>query len=188
MADDDRIVQRLAEELRQESPLDAAMDQRVMDLIEHHGRVGQRARLVARVRDWLLEPRTLQLSPLSGLGYALLLLALFTGAASQVMRTTKASVDSETTEPQWVRFVFTAPGAARVSLVGDFNDWDDSATPLHRTMADGVWTVSVPLDAGRHEYAFVVDGNEWKPDPAAPLAPRSDFGAPNSVVTVAERL
>lgn len=189
MTDHDPVVRRLAEELRREAPLDAAMDQRVMELIRHHGPVRHRAGLMARVRDWLLEPRTLQLSPLSGFGFAMVLLALVAGGVSLAGRAAKAPLrESVAAEPQWVRFVFMAPGAARVSLVGDFNGWDDSATPLHPTTADGVWTVSVPLDAGRHEYAFVVDGTEWQPDPAAPLAPRGDFGAPNSVVTVAERL
>jgi hypothetical protein len=189
MADDDRAARRIAEELRREPPLDEAMDHRVMALIRGHGPVAPRAGRVARLRDWLLQPRTVQISPLSALGFAVVLLVLIAAGVSHMGPAVLSPVaDGTTAEPQWVRFVFTAPGAARVSLVGDFNDWDAAATPLHPTMADGVWTVSVPLDAGRHEYAFVIDGDEWKPDPSAPLAARSDFGAPNSVVTVAEQL
>ena len=83
-----------------------------------------------------------------------------------------------------VRFVIAAPGASTVSLVGDFNAWNVRATPLEATEKEGVWTVTVPLPAGRHEYAFVVDGVRWLPDPNAPPAGTADFGPANSVVTV----
>ena len=83
-----------------------------------------------------------------------------------------------------VRFVVSAPGASTVALVGDFNAWNVGATPLVATESDGVWTVTVPLPAGRHEYAFVVDGARWLPDPNAPPSGTSDFGPANSVITV----
>ena len=83
-----------------------------------------------------------------------------------------------------VRFELAASGAARVTLVGDFNGWDRHATPMRRTQAQGVWTVSVPLSRGRHAYAFVVDGVRWMADPAAPLAPDDGFGGVNSVIIV----
>ena len=65
------------------------------------------------------------------------------------------------------QFVLVAPRAASVALVGDFNDWDPGRTPLHPA-ATGVWSVNVPLQPGQHQYAFVVDGKDWRPDPAAP--------------------
>jgi 1,4-alpha-glucan branching enzyme len=86
---------------------------------------------------------------------------------------------------QTVQFVFRAPSAHRVALVGDFNDWDSEATPL-RPAAGGLWTVTVPLTAGRYTYTFVVDGERWMADPAAPPAPPDDFGRPGSVVTIGE--
>lgn len=86
-----------------------------------------------------------------------------------------------------VRFVVRAPGARQVSLVGDFNDWNQEATPLAQESAPGVWTVEIPLASGRHEYAFVVDGSAWLPDPAAPQVADADFGRPNSVILVSSR-
>jgi hypothetical protein len=83
-----------------------------------------------------------------------------------------------------VRFVIEAPGASTVALVGDFNAWNVGATPLEATEREGIWTVTVPLPAGRHEYAFVVDGVRWMSDPKAPRAGTADFGPANSVVTV----
>jgi hypothetical protein len=79
-----------------------------------------------------------------------------------------------------VRFVFASPRAARVSVVGDFNQWNPTAMPLHR-LNDGTWIIDVPLVAGRYAYAFVVDGR-IEVDPAAPRA-GGDFGE-NSVVMV----
>lgn len=86
-----------------------------------------------------------------------------------------------------VRFVIEAPGASTVALVGDFNAWNVGATPLEATEREGIWTVTVPLPAGRHEYAFVVDGVRWMPDPNAPRAGTADFGPANSVVTVTDQ-
>jgi len=85
-----------------------------------------------------------------------------------------------TTTP--IQFVLVAPDAASVSLVGDFNHWDSAAMPL-REGADGVWSVVVPLARGAFTYSFVVDGDEWRADPAAPAAP-ADFGRPSSVLYV----
>jgi 1,4-alpha-glucan branching enzyme len=86
-----------------------------------------------------------------------------------------------------VEFVLTAPEASQVMLVGDFNGWSPGATPLRASQRGGIWSVTVPLTPGRHEYAFLVDGKQWLPDPRAPRAPADDFGVPNSVLTVPER-
>ena len=83
-----------------------------------------------------------------------------------------------------VQFALPVPAAHEVVIVGDFNHWDTHATPLRRTPS-GTWRATVRLKPGAHVYSFVVDGTRWVPDPAAPLAPGTDFGAPNSLVTVA---
>jgi 1,4-alpha-glucan branching enzyme len=83
-----------------------------------------------------------------------------------------------------VHFAMVAPDAREVALVGDFNGWSPSVTPLRRATANGTWWVAVPLRAGRYTYAFLLDGRLWVPDPAAPLAPEDGFGRRNSVVVV----
>lgn len=82
-----------------------------------------------------------------------------------------------------VRFVLTVPDAHTVGVAGTFNQWDAQATPLVRTSSPGVWTATIPLPAGQHQYAFVVDGVRWVPDPAAP-AVDDGFGRRNSVLTL----
>lgn len=86
-----------------------------------------------------------------------------------------------------VTFALRAPGASRVSVVGDFNGWDPVASPLRREATSDVWTASLPIEDGLHTYAFVIDGQEWRADPAAPLAPASAYGANSSLLVVGEK-
>ena len=81
-----------------------------------------------------------------------------------------------------VRFVFVGQ-AKSVALVGDFNRWGAEPTPLRISGANGAWTASVPVPSGRHEYAFIVDGERWVADPSAPTS-ADEFDTPSSVITV----
>ena len=54
-------------------------------------------------------------------------------------------------------FTLKAPSASSVFLRGDFNNWSATATPMKKD-ANGEWSVTVPLKAGRHAYKFLVDG------------------------------
>ena len=50
-------------------------------------------------------------------------------------------------------------------MAGTFNDWEPSAHPMEEGAA-GEWVLAVPLEPGRYEYKFIVDG-VWCCDPAA---------------------
>lgn len=67
-----------------------------------------------------------------------------------------------------VEFRHKAPRAKSVELVGDFNAWEPGVLRMSRG-ADGVWSVSLPLPAGRHKYLFLTDG-EPRVDPGAETA------------------
>jgi hypothetical protein len=84
-----------------------------------------------------------------------------------------------------IQFVLVAPGARRVAVVGDFNDWNPAAAPL--SAAGGVWSGQLDVPVGRHDYAFVVDGERWVRDPNAPQAPADEFGTGYSVLVVGDR-
>jgi hypothetical protein len=103
---------------------------------------------------------------------------------SQSTNSTRGLAGSTDVAQRPVEFVFVAPAARNVSLVGDFNGWDARATPMRRTDGRTTWSVAVQLPAGRHVYAFVVDGDAWVADPQAPLAPEQWYGQRNSVVVV----
>ena len=185
---DDLMIARVARELRKPERIDPAFDQRVMAEI-HAGRSATAGRSAWR---WLVRPRSFQLSPLGGFALAGTMAAVMVLAVSRVDGPTGADsvatvspLVAPVSQVQTVQFVLRAPSAHRVALVGDFNDWDSEATPL-RPAAGGLWTVTVPLTAGRYTYTFVVDGERWMADPAAPPAPPDDFGRPGSVVTIGE--
>ena len=81
-----------------------------------------------------------------------------------------------------INFTCIAPGAKRVTLVGDFNDWDPNAHPLkHRV--DGSWGLQVTLGHGHHHYLFLVDG---KPtiDPRAQGIARNEQNEKVSLLSV----
>ncbi len=81
-----------------------------------------------------------------------------------------------------VLFTYIAPDARTVHLAGDFNGWDATALPLIKG-DDGVWSVTVALPPGEHEYKFVVD-DQWLEDPDNPRRRSDPFGGYNSVVTI----
>jgi 1,4-alpha-glucan branching enzyme len=82
-----------------------------------------------------------------------------------------------------IAFAVDAGAASRVSLVGDFNNWDRSGTPMTRDQG-GAWHASVALPVGIYRYAFLVDDARWIVDPAETALVDHDFGEPTSVVTV----
>jgi hypothetical protein len=83
-----------------------------------------------------------------------------------------------------VQFVLVAPGARSVAVVGDFNNWGLNDTALVAENHDGVWSVSAPVRAGVHRYAFLVDGKQYVADPTAPRSSGDDFGMPSSALVV----
>jgi hypothetical protein len=146
----------------------------------------ERVMAAVRAERWASRAGWRRLALAAGIG-ALMLGSGLVGRMT-APRNDSASIAGATAAPnlagQSVEFVVSAPGASRVTLAGDFNAWSTTATPLRATGEDGVWSVTIPLSAGRHEYAFVVDGERWLPDPTAPRAQGGDYGPPNSVVTV----
>jgi 1,4-alpha-glucan branching enzyme len=85
-----------------------------------------------------------------------------------------------------VTFMLVADSATEVTLVGDFNNWNPQGTQLRRR--GGVWSAVVQLTPGSYNYAFLIDGRRWLPDPNAPLSAAEDFGRPSSVLFVSRRL
>jgi hypothetical protein len=182
-------VEWIAREARRPVVVDAGARDRVMaavraEPIPHRSfvhRVGQAFQRFA-------EPRALTVSPAwsSLLAAGLVGMGIFAGAeaTNRDGRATAgqphgAAVSKLPVSDTFVKFSFVAPAAKHVFLVGDFNDWDVSKTPMAE--AGGTWSVVVPMTAGRHQYSFVVDGKSWSNDPSAPSAPDDGFGHTNSV-------
>ena len=66
-------------------------------------------------------------------------------------------------------------GANEISVVGEFNDWNQEATPMKKTKA-GKFSATVELESGReYQFRYLVDGENWENDWAA------DAYVPNNV-------
>ena len=167
--------------------LSAAFETRVM------AEVRRRARSpIRRVWRGLVEPRDIELR-LRVRPWVVWGAALATAAAVALLLTRPPQA-SEGARPMrvaagdsvYVRFVLYAPTARRVAVAGTFNQWDQTASPLARVGAGGVWAITLALPQGHHQYAFVVDGAQWVPDPAGPGVD-DGFGRRNSMVAVTAR-
>jgi len=83
-----------------------------------------------------------------------------------------------------VQFDLYAPEAGRVELVGDFTAWESDRILLEGPDAAGRWIVHVELPAGRYEYLFLVDGQQWVTDPLAYAHRPDGFGNQNAVMNL----
>jgi hypothetical protein len=187
------FIERVADHLRSPERLDPSFDARLMDKVRieadqlRAGRMG--------TASWWRTKRVVRFSPLGAIALAAgvsMFVALSTVAVgSRVQSQSDApravsAVGSKLAASDTVnliRFVFVDSHAQSVELVGDFNEWTKGATQLKPSGAPGVWAVSVALPAGRHEYAFIINGTRWIADPLATKS-SDDFGTESSVIQV----
>lgn len=148
-------------------------------------------------RDWassLWAPRTLQWNLASAVAVTCLVLLVVGGIVSGRLTSapgqsapgaanapTSAGLAAPSTT--LVRLVILQPGARTVQLAGDFNGWNPARTSLEQ-ISDGAWAVTIPLEPGRYEYMFVVDGVRWIADPFAAELNDDGFGSRNAVLDV----
>ena len=193
----DPFIEEIAGELKRPVRFDSTFESRVMAAIDPSVSNSMKR---TRSTPWLLRPRILYVSPLAGLAVAAGLVAIIT---MSVLRTKPNDVATNTGADTSLGFPaplarnvsYPAPpisvsapftyidrNAKSVYVVGNFNDWDATKTPL-KLSADSVWAGNLVLLPGRYEYQLVVDG-KWIADPGAQQTAASEFGAANSVLIV----
>jgi 1,4-alpha-glucan branching enzyme len=86
-----------------------------------------------------------------------------------------------------VHFAVWAPNAKRVSVVGDFNDWDGRRHPMRLRRDTGVWEIFIPdLGSGRlYKYEIIGAQGVRLPLKADPFAFRSELRPSTASVTAA---
>lgn len=78
---------------------------------------------------------------------------------------------------------FYAPQAKKVSLAGNFNDWN-TRTLSAKKDTRGNWAVKVSdLKPGKYEYKFFVDGS-WVNDPLCTNRVYNNFGTQNCILEI----
>ncbi|HXC25282.1 MAG TPA: isoamylase early set domain-containing protein [Gemmatimonadaceae bacterium] len=192
----DEVIRHAAARLRVPLPIDSGFDARVMTAVRAEARVAKAGSGHRVVRGWWTGVALASVAALVLLAVRSQIGSFHTGTPNPSTRglpTTGATASTITATQgrpglQRVRFEFVTPevgNVRRVTIVGSFNGWNTSVTPL-RSLGRGRWATEVPLSPGRYTYQFVINGRQWVPDPGAPRDADSDFGTSNSVVTVAQ--
>jgi len=130
-----------------------------------------------RMAQTVWAPRQISIRPAFALAAAAAVVLLLVMPYSRLRPAAGPQVGNASADPQvFVQFRLDA-AASRVQLAGSFTNWE----PRYdlRQSAPGIWTITVPLTQGVHDYAFVVDGEQWIPDPYAPQI-GDGFGGTNS--------
>ena len=166
------------------------LDPRLRDYVDLLRRPpGPAAPALARLRTELARqrrrraPHVIRLSPAGAVAAAALVVVLTSAVWFAALRGAEGPPAGGTDSALVpVQFVLAAADARDVALVGDFNDWQRGSIRL-APGPEGVWSVVLPLAAGRYAYSFVVDGSEWRAGGGS--GARVDaFGRPSSVVFV----
>jgi 1,4-alpha-glucan branching enzyme len=76
-----------------------------------------------------------------------------------------------------VSFAVWAPNAARVAVVGDFNDWDGRALPMRKRVDSGIWEVFAPglTPGSAYKYSITASTGERLPLKADPFGQASEL-------------
>lgn len=192
--DPDRAaIEHIVRPLKKQFRLDDTFEERVMSAVH--------AEALARVdavnggtrahENWWRRRYTLRFTALGGLALAASIMGvIYLGSLSLASPTLdpqsgpQSAVSPKSEVP--VHFILVSESASQVYLVGDFNGWSRKKTPLTRGANQSAWTVTVPLEKGRHEYAFIVadeNGEHWVADPLIPSV-EDEFGTESSIVSV----
>ena len=81
------------------------------------------------------------------------------------------------------RFVFHAPDAISVKIVGSFNNWTPSEESTMERDQEGKWSKRILLEPGKYEYKFLVN-DIWIEDNRNPNLADNAFGGKNSVIEI----
>src|SRR5215471_13958867 len=157
MTDSERhpYVEYIAHEARRPVVTDLAARERIMAAVRAEPLPRRRSVLWERIvapRSFTLSPMTSSLIAAGLIGIGVLAGALASNRDGRPPAGRGLLVaDRLPVSDTVVRFVFVAPNAGKVSLVGDFNDWDETGSPMMQADKDGRWSVTLPLSIGRHQ-------------------------------------
>ena len=103
-------------------------------------------------------------------------------AMADTVKQLKRSMGASRPASQEMEFTLAAPNAKKVSIAGQFNDWNTQSMPMKKAK-NGLWTIKLKLPLGKCEYKYFVDGS-WVNDSACSESVPNSYGTSNSVVTV----
>ncbi len=149
-----------------------------------------RPKRLGKLRVWWRRMQTpvslvpLRVASVAGsLALAVLLLFLMVERAPEQTQLTSVQ-EASNPKAQTVVFSLKLAGASRVELIGSFNHWRPGDFLMKWNESRKAWMVTLDLDKGRYEYAFLVDGEKVLPDPSALVNEDDGFGNRNSVLVI----
>lgn len=72
--------------------------------------------------------------------------------------------------------------ADKVNIVGDFNNWNKTATELTKKKS-GDFSITLNLEVGKdYHFRYLINGNKWVNDWEADYYAPTEFNSENSVV------
>jgi hypothetical protein len=180
----DKVITRLQAPMT----LDETFDVRVMSAVHAAAlaSIDERASTEPDATHWWNRRFTVRFTAVGALAMAASIAGILLLSATMLSKSIDGLAPKRAAGIQNVHFILVNDRADQVYLVGDFNGWSKTQTPLVRAANNNSWTVSVPLTQGRHEYAFVVKddaGEHWVADPLLP-AVEDEFGTESSIVRV----
>jgi hypothetical protein len=184
-------IENIVRLLREHVRLDETFDVRVMSAVHAEALARVDAAHTERTSSptaagWWRKQHTLRFSNLGALAIAASILAVIFLGSTTLSRLPATTAAARPANAQNVHFILVDGAAQQVYLVGDFNGWSKTETPLVRAANGNSWTVAVPLSQGRHEYAFIVsdeNGDRWVADPLGRIV-EDEFGTESSVIRV----
>ena len=136
-----------------------------------------------RVYLWARSPTQITLTPLrlvSAATAVVVLLAL--GLVWTSGHVGQRAVPHHESKLLAVAFDVTLSDARTVAVIGTFNEWKPQGYEMKWDQDRQVWTATLWLPQGRHEYAFLIDGTRIVSDPGALFSQEDGFGNQNSVL------
>ena len=134
---------------------------------------------------WARAPRPITITPLRAIPAGVAIVAIFALAIALISPSKdRPNVQVQDTRQLPVVFTLKVPGASSVAVIGTFNEWNAKGFEMRENRERGVWSITLSLPQGRHEYAFLVDGKKVISDPHAALNEENGFGSQNSVLVL----
>ena len=80
----------------------------------------------------------------------------------------------------------SAKSFSNASLVGDFNNWDQSKDVMKKLKKDGSFSLQKTLEAGKeYQFKYVLDEKQWSNDPEADKFAATEYvDSQNSVLVL----
>jgi len=182
--DPDRAsIENIVRQLKKPMHLDESFELRVMSAVHAEALAKIDAAHAPANDHWWSKRYTLRFTALGGLAAAASIMAVI-ALTSIMSRNPQSAVRQQSALSNPVHFVLVNDQASQVFIVGDFNNWQK--TKLVKAANESAWTVALPLPAGKHEYAFIVDdanGEHWVADPLSSKV-EDEFGTESSIVRV----